>query len=158
MISKTFTHLSLPGEIAPLFPAFASPYSHQFDTHWGNQQTTIIPAAREAFQYNDCWAGQQTTTTIAAQKATLGQNQLERIKPSITASTLYHQLADNQSLDILRATNLHTRLRYHQKVLVPIVNLQIRFRYPSILTLSINGLLTHLCQTRNCHTVTYELG
>ncbi len=132
MISKTFTHLSQyfeeergkesgdnlfetgpelshPGS-APLFPAFASPHSHQFDTHWGNQQNTTIPGTQEAFQYNNCWASQQTTTTIAAQKATLGQNHSERIEPSIAASTLYHQLADEQSLDIPRATNLHTAL------------------------------------------------
>ena len=87
------------------------PYSHQFDKYWENQQSNTIPGAQEAFQYDNYWASQQTVTTTAAQKATLGQDQLERTQPSTTASTFfYHQLADDQSLDIPRAINSHTAL------------------------------------------------
>ncbi len=110
---KRGPELSHPGEFAPSFPASVTPYSHQFDNNWGNQQSITRPGAQEAFQYDiiNYWESQQATPTTAAQKAALGQDQPERTQPSTTASTFfYRQLADDQSLDIPRAINLHTAL------------------------------------------------
>lgn len=88
-----------------------SPYSHQSNSHWGNQQAITTPAAPGAYQFVYHGGSQQSTTTLAAQKTTPDQHQLEGSYQSNTDSAFfYHQLADEQSLDLPRVSDLHSAL------------------------------------------------